>query len=37
LEVAGELREVGFRVRLLRGYGAFRFPRGVAGFLARKP
>lgn len=35
-EVADRLRRVGFRVRRLRGYGEFVFPRGVAGFLARK-
>jgi hypothetical protein len=36
-QVAGQLREVGFRVRLLRGYGKLRFPPGYAGFVARKP
>ncbi len=35
--IAGELREAGFRVRTLSGYGSNRFPRGIAGFLARKP
>jgi SAM-dependent methyltransferase len=35
-ELADRLRHVGFRVRRLRGYGEFKFPRGVAGFLARK-
>jgi SAM-dependent methyltransferase len=34
---AALLRAAGFRVRVLRGYGEFRFPRGVAGFLARRP
>jgi SAM-dependent methyltransferase len=32
-----QLRGVGFRVRLLHGYGDRRFPPGYAGFLARKP
>jgi SAM-dependent methyltransferase len=36
-EVAGQLRAVGFRVRVLSGYGRDRFPPGAAGFLARKP
>lgn len=31
------LRAVGFRVRVLGGYGAGPFPAGLAGFLARKP
>jgi SAM-dependent methyltransferase len=35
-ELTARLRRVGFRVRRLRGYREFRFPRGVAGFLARK-
>ncbi len=35
-EVAGALRQAGFRVRALRGYGAQPFYRGQAGFLARK-
>jgi SAM-dependent methyltransferase len=36
-EMAARLRAVGFRVRVLRGYGDSRFPPGLAGFLARKP
>jgi hypothetical protein len=36
-ELAGPLREVGFRVRRLAGYGEMRFAPGLAGFLARKP
>lgn len=32
----GELRDLGFRVDVLEGYGALRFPRDLAGFLARK-
>jgi SAM-dependent methyltransferase len=36
-ELAVELRRVGFRVRVMRGYGEFRLPRANAGFLARKP
>lgn len=36
--LAGMLREVGFRVRLRRGYGAFHFDRpGHRAFIARKP
>jgi SAM-dependent methyltransferase len=36
-EVAGQLRRIGFRVRVLSGYGGEPFPPGYAGFLARKP
>lgn len=36
-ELATMLRGVGFRVRPLRGYGELRFPKGLAGFQARKP
>jgi SAM-dependent methyltransferase len=36
-EIAKVLRRVGFRVRLLRGYGEFRFRRAHVGFVARKP
>lgn len=36
-DVAAELRRVGFRVRIIRGYGQQRFPRSYVGFLARKP
>ncbi|MFQ5748403.1 MAG: class I SAM-dependent methyltransferase [Planctomycetota bacterium] len=36
-EIARMLRAAGFRARILRGYGSLRFPRGVSGFLARKP
>jgi SAM-dependent methyltransferase len=36
-EMAEPLRSCGFRVRVLRGYGPMRFPRGLFGFLARKP
>lgn len=36
-EVAARLRATGFRVRILRGYGDLEFPRGLSGFLARKP
>ena len=35
-EMARELREVGFRVRVVRGYGAYRFPKSYVGFVARK-
>lgn len=36
-ELADRLRGLGFRVRLLRGYGPFRFPPGYVALLARKP
>jgi SAM-dependent methyltransferase len=36
-ELAAALRQLGFRVQLMRGYGAFRFPRGLVGLVARKP
>lgn len=36
-DLAAELRRVGFNVRILNGYGRFRFPRAHVGFLARKP
>ncbi|HYK87639.1 MAG TPA: class I SAM-dependent methyltransferase [Acidobacteriota bacterium] len=36
-QIAGELRRVGFRVRIVTGYGQQRFPKAYAGFLARKP
>jgi hypothetical protein len=32
-----QLRQTGFEVRRLRGYGDVRFQSGHAGFLARKP
>jgi SAM-dependent methyltransferase len=35
--IAAELAQCGFRVRKLRGYGQFRFPRGISGMLAEKP
>ena len=35
-EVACDLRSVGFRVRILPGYGPLQFPPGHAGFLASK-
>ena len=34
--VAEELRTIGFKVRVLRGYGRLRFGPGHAGFIARK-
>ena len=37
LELAAQLRSIGFRVRVLRGYGRLRFGRGHVGLLARKP
>ena len=36
-EVAGCLARCGFRVRVVRGYGKFRFPRGIDGVVALKP
>jgi SAM-dependent methyltransferase len=36
-EVAQELRAIGYRVRVVRGYGSNRFPAGLTAFLARKP
>ncbi len=36
-EVAKELRRVGFRVRVARSYGDFSFPKGLNGYIARKP
>jgi SAM-dependent methyltransferase len=36
-ELAAELRRLGFRTRQVRGYGEFRFPWKLAGFVARKP
>ena len=35
-ELAGQLRDICFRVRLLRGYGRLRFPPGYVGLLAAK-
>lgn len=36
-EIAGALRAIGFRTRVLRGYGRFRLQRRHACFRARKP
>lgn len=36
-DLAGQLRGIGFRVRLLRHYGPLRFAPGHVGFLAHKP
>lgn len=36
-ELAAQLREIGFRVRYLYGYGSLAFGRGHAGLLARRP
>lgn len=36
-DVAGELRQVGFRVKTMRAYGRYRLPRARAAFVARKP
>jgi SAM-dependent methyltransferase len=37
VELVGDLREAGFRCRVLKGYGELRFGPGHWGFLARKP
>jgi len=36
-ELASQLRSMGFRVRIIRGYGPLRFGPGHVGFTARKP
>jgi SAM-dependent methyltransferase len=36
-EIAGELRQTGFRVRTKRAYGDYDLPRAHAAFVARKP
>jgi SAM-dependent methyltransferase len=36
-DVAMELREAGFRVRVSRSFGEFKLPMAHAGFVARKP
>lgn len=36
-ELAGDLREIGFRARLLRSYGSQHFRPGHVGLIARKP
>jgi SAM-dependent methyltransferase len=36
-ELSAQLRDIGFRVRTLSGYGPLRFPTGYVGFVARKP
>jgi SAM-dependent methyltransferase len=36
-KLAAELRAIGFKVRVLRGYGQLRFASGLTGFLARRP
>ena len=35
-EIAKELRQVGFRVRIIRGYGELRFRKAHVGFIATK-
>jgi len=35
--LAGILRDIGFRVRLVRSYGAYRLPDRVVGVVARRP
>jgi SAM-dependent methyltransferase len=36
-QLAGDLREIGFRVRTIRGYGALRFLKAQVGLIARRP
>jgi SAM-dependent methyltransferase len=36
-EIRKELNRCGFRARSVRGYGRFRFPRGIHGVIAVKP
>jgi len=36
-QLAEDLREIGFRVRTVRGYGKLRFLKGQVGLIARKP
>ena len=36
-KIAEMLREIGFRVRLVRSYGKYRLPQGTVGIVARKP
>lgn len=35
-EIAKELRKIGFRVRIIRRYGEFKFRKAVVGFIATK-
>jgi SAM-dependent methyltransferase len=36
-ELADDLRKIGFRVRIVRGYGDLRFAKAHAGLIARRP
>ena len=36
-QLAGDLRNIGFRVRTVRGYGDLRFAKAHTGLIARKP
>jgi SAM-dependent methyltransferase len=36
-QLASDLRQIGFRVRTVRGYGSFRFQKAQVGLIARKP
>jgi SAM-dependent methyltransferase len=36
-QIAADLAQTGFRVRVLSGYGRMRFPKGISGVLAVKP
>ncbi len=35
-DIAKDLQQVGFRVRIIRGYGEFRFRKALVGFIATK-
>ncbi len=36
-EIATTLRQIGFRIRIIRGYGRFRFRKAHVGFMGWKP
>jgi hypothetical protein len=36
-QLAGDLREIGFRVRTVRGYRGLRFLKAQVGLIARRP
>lgn len=36
-EIAGELRQTGFQVRMMRSYGHYRLPKAHAAFVAYRP
>jgi SAM-dependent methyltransferase len=37
VDIARELRQTGFRVRIVRSYGDYKLPRAHVAFIARKP